>query len=207
MRRMQNKLSRSRPLSGQDIFKLLKASGNTDIFSGPTRARKKPLREKGFTCDQLHNALLRVSLEVHAGIRQKPDRGALKAELGQRLGVGAGAVAQALQTRCASDTALYENVSTWQRGGFTRQESAAVRARLARERTLFSCEDLEEVLRSTTDHRGLHIAALLSQRAGKPVAIGTFFSAVKKRCRHLLPMWKPVGTGRGGRPRSARNIT
>lgn len=206
MRFKQNKLSRARSLDGQDIFKLLVASSKKNIIYAPTRTHKKPLRAKGFTCYQLRNALLGVSSEITAGLRQKPERGALKAELGLKFGVKATAVAQAMQTRCKDEVALYESLTTWQRGGFTRQESAAVRARLAKDRTLFSCEDLEEVLRSTTNHRGLHIAALLSQRAGKNVAVGTFFSAVKKRCRHLLPAWKPSGTGRG-RPRSARNVT
>jgi hypothetical protein len=189
---------RGRGLSG-DIFNILQTREQPSLL-GPKPVRHDPPRHgSSFTCQQFRDKLLRISLEIEAGVREPPSRKELQIEVGRELGVKWGSIAAVILGRCASERPLYERVSRKGRVGFTREESAGSRARLAKARTTFECDDLEEVIRSTEDKRAKTLAKLLSARLGVTIPTARVQNALKpkSRCKHLRELLPNPKRGRG----------
>lgn len=181
-----------------DIFNIIGRKTGVRHILQPAKIAKKPLRDRGFTCEQFRNQLMRVSLELNAGVRQRPRRLELQAEIAKVFGVTRGAINAALMSRCRGERDLYQSVSYSDGGGFTKEESAGSRARLAAARTTFSCDDIEAVFReSPNDHRIATLAAKLSEKRGRTIQKRSVAQALNERCTHLLPLWKKQAWSRG----------
>jgi hypothetical protein len=181
-----------------DIFNVVGRKVGAPSILKNVKQAKKPLRAHGFTCEQLRNQLLRVSLEVNAGLRQRPKRLELQAEIAKVFGVKPTAINAAVMTRCRSERDLYRSVSYSDSAGFTPEESAGVRARLAAARITFTCDDIEAVFReSPNDHRIATLAEKLSEKLGRTIQKRSVAQALNERCTHLLPVWKRQAWAKG----------
>lgn len=193
--------SRHRSLDA-DIWDILKRKERSQSIletkaASHRRTRSGRGRDSAFTCDELHAALSKISLEIEAGVRQKPTRSALKKELASMLGIGNPQTINAVlwqgKGRCEQHRSMYDAISYSDAHGFSREESEAARARLAKERTRFTCDELEHIMRTVKDQNLETITAALSKSKGFDIPTGTVFSAMRKRCKHLLPLWSRRG--------------
>jgi transcriptional regulator with XRE-family HTH domain len=189
---------RGRGLSG-DIFDVVHTREQPSLL-GPkfVRHAKRPLRPGSFTCEMLRDKLLRISLEVQTG-RPLPSRHELQADLAKRLGVKPSAINMALGKRCKDERPLYESVSKKARSGFTAKESAGARARRADAIRTFTCDELEEVIRSTDDRRAKNLTKLLAAKKGVTIPVHRVQNALKPdaRCKHLRELLPNPRRGRG----------
>lgn len=150
------------------------------ISSGSSRSKSLSGAPALVSCAKLNEELIKIDAEIKAGVISRPTRGQLQIELSQRLGVRQNTVNHVLYKRCKHLYSLYESMSV----------------RDAGHDPSFSCEQLEEILRTADDHRAANLAKLLSTETSQitPASIQT---ALHTRCRHLKPLWKSYRGNRG----------
>ena len=180
------------PALGADIWDFLKKGDAKSILDVAPAARKHTHHLARFSCEDLAKALFEIHSDVEAGRRDRPTRDSLRALLGARFGVGTDAVKLAVRERCPETRWLSDRISYVGRVGFTKEEQV----RIGATKKPFSCEELKEVLTSSTRKRTRDVAKALSERLGKKVTEKSVYNALSQRCQELRPLWDTTGAGR-----------